>query len=321
MTFEQVLAHLADESQPLGSRYLYALSDMTGDELDQFRQRWSDIGKMRRLAIVRQLVELTEVSFEVDFDPIFILALGDIDHEVRTTSIEGLWESEDYNLILPFLHLLRQDEDETVRATAASALGRFVLLGEMNDIPPDLSEMVTNALLEAIRRPEETIEVRRRAIEALAFSGRPGIRDIIRDAYESDDEKMQASALFAMGRSADPYWEDVLLNELENPNPEIRYEAARACGELELQSAVRRLSVLVFEDPDREVQEVAVWALGAIGGNEARRVLEACCETEDEILNRFAVEAIDQLEWIGDGLDFSLYDDAFDDEADEAKED
>ena len=48
---------------------------------------------------------------------------------------------------------------------------------------------------------------------------------------------------------------------------------ARAAGELELRDAVRHLGNLLVHE-DREVQEMAVWALGEIGGKDARRLLE-----------------------------------------------
>jgi HEAT repeat protein len=67
-----------------------------------------------------------------------------------------------------------------------------------------------------------------------------------------------------------------------------------------------------MNDPDREVQEAAVWALGRIGGREARRALEACYESEDEALSQAAAEALDEMDLLGSSL-IPLYDD-FDEE-------
>jgi len=63
------------------------------------------------------------------------------------------------------------------------------------------------------------------------------VREIIEAAYYHEDQRMRTSAVFAMGRSADPYWSDLVINELQSSRPEMRYEAAMASGELELAAA------------------------------------------------------------------------------------
>jgi HEAT repeat protein len=184
----------------------------------------------------------------------------------------------------------------------------FVLLGELEEIDRAPAMLVEEALLETLHDAEEEFEVRRRAVEAIAYSGEAGVRDIIEAAYYDDDEKMQASALFAMGRSADLYWSKLLVQELNSPNPELRFEATRACGELETRLAVSQLIGMLWDDPDREVQQAAVWALGRIGGRQAREALGACYEGEDEILSQAAAEALDEMDLLGEGLNIPLYD-------------
>lgn len=308
MKYEEVLRHLGQHQERLRARYLYALSGMTRAQLDEFRRVWPSFSVERRRAIVRSLAELTEHSYEVNFDAIFLLALGDEDPEVRSAAIEGLWEYENPALIEPLIYLLRTDCAYTVRAAAAAALGRFVLLGELEKLSPALSQRVEEVLRATINQATEHTEVRRRAVEAIAYSGKAYVRQIIQAAYHSDDDRMQASALFAMGRSADPYWRELLAIELDNPNPALRYEAARACGELETSQAVPRLAEMAFNDPDREVQSAAVWALACIGGREARAALEACYASDDELLSQAAGEALDHMDMLSDDVLIPLYD-------------
>jgi HEAT repeat protein len=71
-----------------------------------------------------------------------------------------------------------------------------------------------------------------------------------------------------MGRSADNYWIATLIDELQNDDAEIRYEAATACGMIEDEEAVPYLIDLLADD-DAEVREQAIVALGAIGGEDA----------------------------------------------------
>ena len=80
-----------------------------------------------------------------------------------------------------------------------------------------------------------------------------------------------------------------------------------ACGELEMAAATPLLANLV-NDPDREVQGAAIWALGQIGGNEARRVLYDCYREDDEFLCEAVKEALEQLEFMRGVLDVALDD-------------
>jgi HEAT repeat protein len=304
--FEELLKKIGDRQTPLSISSLYGLSHLTRAEAQLFQEVWSLVDAGRRQWILQSLVDIAEASFEVDFNPIFRLCLNDEDAVVRSRAIEGLWEDEDLTLAGLLVRLLRDDPSESVRAAAATSLGRFVLLGELEKIEAAPAMMVENALLGAIYDPHETLEVRRRAVESIAYSGQAQVRDIIEMAYYDDEEKMRVSAVFAMGRSADPFWHEMVIAELDNPDPEMRYEATRACGELEASAALSALIYLIEADPDPEVQEMAIWALGHIGGKEARRVLEACCESEDEALRQAAEEALDELDFLGGPLHLLL---------------
>ena len=305
--FEELLRKMRDSQTPLSISSLYGLSDLTRAETQLFQEVWSLLDAERRQWIIQSLVDIAEASFEVNFNPIFRFCLKDEDELVRSRAIEGLWEDEDLTLAGLLVRLLRDDSSELVRAAAATSLGRFVLLGELEKIEAAPAMMVENALLGTIYDPHETLEVRRRAVESIAYSGQAQVRDIIEMAYCDDEEKLRISAVFAMGRSADPIWREMITAELDDPNPEMRYEAARACGELEASAALSALMDRIETDPDPEVQGMAIWALGRIGGKEARRVLEACCESEDEALRQAAEEALDELDFMGGHLDLLLF--------------
>lgn len=305
--FEKLLQQIGDTSSRLSISSLYGLSGMDRDETLLFQRAWPTIAIERRRQIINLLVEIAEVSFEVNFDRIFRLCLGDEDEKVRATAIEGLWEDHDTALLNPLISLLRDDPATSVRAGAATSLGRYVLLGELGKMEAHPFALVRETLLETIRSPLEDLEVRRRAIEAIAFSGHEGVREIIETAYYDDDERMRTSAVFAMGRSADHSWSDLVINELESSRPAMRYEAAMASGELELAAALPFLANLV-NDPDREVLEAAIWALGQIGGSEARHILYDCYQEGDEFLCEAVAEALDHLEFLRGALDISLDD-------------
>ncbi len=305
--FEELLQKIGDTENHLSISSLYGLSGMDRAETLLFQEVWPSIAVQRRRQIINFLVEIAEASFEVNFNRVFRFCLGDKDEQVRAAAIEGLWEDHDIALLNPLITLLRDDLSISVRAGAAISLGRYVLLGELDKIKAQHFALVQEALLETICSPLEDLEVQRRAIEALAYSSDEGVREIIEAAYYDEDERMRTSAVFAMGRNADAFWSDLVINELESSRPEMRYEAAMACGELELAAATPLLANLI-NDPDREVLEAAIWALGQIGGNEARRILYDCYQEGDEFLCEAVEEALEHLEFMRGFLDMSLDD-------------
>jgi HEAT repeat protein len=125
---------------------------------------------------------------------------------------------------------------------------------------------------------------------------KPQVEDMIRQAYQSDDLEFRASALCAMGRTCNSDWLSILLQELSSPYPQLRYEAARACAELESGEAVPRLIELI-SDGDAQVQLSAVEALGRIGGSEAKQALEECLDGADDAISEAAEEALDEMKF------------------------
>ncbi|UCC63158.1 MAG: HEAT repeat domain-containing protein, partial [Anaerolineae bacterium] len=217
--------------------------------------------------------------------------------------------SEDESLIAPLLDMTQNDPVASERAAAASALGRFVLLGELNRLPAEQQSLIEETLLTLVESPEESVKVRRRAIEALACSSRKEVTAIIESAYGHEDRRMRVSAVFAMGRNLDRQWEPLLLDELHSHDVELRFEAARACGELELASAISRLAELLG-DPDREVQEASIWALGQIGGQTAHQILQAhldVIDQDDKALREAIEEALDEAILASGAVQFPLY--------------
>jgi len=295
LTFEEALQRLENERISLSSGDLYALSAASSAEDRLFSRRWPAIPAERRRMVIAMLVDNAEANFELDFNALFRLTMKDEDPEVRALSIEGLWEDEEVTLITPLVQVLRHDLAEGPRAAAASSLGRFVLMADLEELEERHAKLLEGTLLEVIRNPHEGPEVRRRAVESIAYLSEDRVRDIIAQAYADTDERMRISAVFAMGRSVDKVWSDAVLKELSSTNPSMRYEAARACGELEVNDAVPAL-VQLIADPDREVQAAAIAALGQIGGPRARRALERCLRSADEVVSMAAEDALAELD-------------------------
>lgn len=294
--FKSALKYLASDEISLAPSLLFAFSDVTRAELRDFAQVWQTLPAEKRRRVTQAMTELAEERIEADYTRIFRYLLDDEDAQVRAQAIGGLWEDEDPALIRQFIGALRSDPDAYVRAAAAEALGRFVLLAETKHIPAYEGDEIQTALLAVIRNLGEDRLVVRRAIESIAYVGTETVRDIVASAYADDDAKMRATAIFAMGRSADPYWKRAAAQELFSPDPQMRFEAARAVGELEFKAAVPRLIDLLGDD-DREVQNAAITSLGQIGGKDARRALVAVIQSDDDVARELAQDALDELEF------------------------
>ncbi|MBM4422410.1 MAG: HEAT repeat domain-containing protein [Chloroflexi bacterium] len=312
--FAQTLADLSSAAHPALDD-LRALSDLSGKQLDEFAAGWPNIPADRRVEIMFCLNELAEDSFDLNINAAARIALHDSDPRVRAIAIRNLWEDQGRDLINPLLSFLTDDPSLEVRAAAATALGVYVYLGEAEELPAEQARRIEDALL-TVFNENEPVEVRRRALESLGFAQREDVAGAIDQAYADGDDLLRVSALFAMGRSLDPErWGDMVIEDLGHTSSEVRYEAARAAAELQLDEAVPTLGELL-DDSDPEVQEMSIWALGEIGGEEARRILGERLETADDDLSDLIEDALATAELMDGIADFDMpgLGDEFDDD-------
>lgn len=305
MSFDTLLAELADASRPVRASTLTALSALGPAETSRFLTVWPDLPDVRRRQIVVKLVQLAEDNVELNFDTVYLMALADADADVRLAAVQGLWEYEGRDLINHLIGLLRFDLDARVRAEAALGLGRFALLAEFGRLAEVDADRVDDALRRAAADAGEAAEVRGRAIEAVGARSLPWVTDLIREAYAGGERRLRISAIHAMGRSCDARWLDDVIHELKNEDPEFRYEAATASGAIGDAAAVPHL-VPLLDDADPEVQEAAIHALGEIGGREAKKALEQALDTRDERVREAIEQALAEADFYDDPLGFRL---------------
>jgi HEAT repeat protein len=282
--FGELLNALQDDETILNPRYLYRLSDLEGDELEQLKKTWPKISLLRRQALMEDLEHLAEINNLLSFESICRYALADDDPKVRFFAVRSTMIYEGLDLWSIYLDMLENDPDVNVRAVSASALGQFVYLGEIDKLSKDNLRLIENGLLKVVQGTDNT-EVRRRALEALGYSSRKEIPPLIEEAYISKKTDWMISALFAMGRSYNKNWNDKVLEMLESENEAIRHEAVKAAGELELSDAVPIL-IEYLEDDDWNVHIASIWSLSQIGGpgiEEALEIILFRSKNEEEI--------------------------------------
>jgi hypothetical protein len=318
-----VLRQLEDQTRRIRTINLTSLSDLRRDQAMAVHAAMKGFSPHRRLELVSAMVEQAEANVHLNFLAILRECMTDAEASVRKAAIDGLWEDERPALVTPLVRFLNEDPAAEVRAAAAISLGRFVLLGVLGEIGDSYAGCAEQALRAAWARPGEGTEVRRRALEGLAYTDEAGVDEIIEVAYYDEDDLMRQSAIFAMGRSADRRWARLVLTELGSLDAAMRYEAAGAAGELALTSAVKPL-VRLLDAADTTVRETAALALGKIGGKDARQALETCLQSSDNRLVEAASEALEELAFNSEGLDMPLMeygesrsdaeDESFDDE-------
>jgi HEAT repeat protein len=295
--FSEIIAALLDTSQPFSPVHLHRFSDLEKRELRELKNVWTKIDPSRRLALLSDLEEMADVDTLMDFDPVAMIGLRDSEGNVRARAAMMLWEYQGTDLAHTLVTMVEEDSAVEARAAAASALGKYIYLGEIEEIPAKILHAVEGCLLKAAQGSDDPL-VQRKALEALGFSSRDDIPPLIRKAYDSRVQEWVVSALFAMGRSYDKVWEPDVKRELRSPKGDIQLEAVRAAGALGLDSTKRiLLDLLEEEGTDSEIRAEVIWALSEIGGEEVRETLEELLEkTEDEEEADLIEEALDNLD-------------------------
>lgn len=314
--FQTLVSALLDVETPFHPRYLYRLSDLEAYELDMLEETWPRVPLWRRQELMKDLEHLGSVNHLLSFEAVGRYAIRDEDPQVRNLAVGILREFEARDLVPLFINLMESDNDVDVRASAASALGRFVYLGEIDKLSSQTQVEIENRLLRVIES-DEVPKVRRRALESIGYSGRPEVPELINVAFASGEKAWMASALLAMGRSVDERWEQQITQMLDSKFPALRAEAARAAGELELKGATPRMLELL-DDSDEAVRRACTWSLSQIGGEGVREALEELLlEAEEEEEINLLETALDNLSFTEDTQSFSLFDFSGDDIEDE----
>jgi len=305
--FKELTGALLDNNHPFPPKYLHLLSDISAENLKSIKKIWDKVDPKRRSALVEDLEPLLEADTLLCFDDFALFALGDPEASVRSHAIQLLWENGDPHLIPHLSYLLLHDPSDEVRAAATSGLGKFIYLGEEEEIPTNLLKEIEDLLL-GIMLTSINSEIQRKALEALGYSSRNEVPILINKAYEKKDTRWLSSALFAMGRSADRQWENQVLEMIDHHDEDVMIEAIRAAGELELVSARETLIDKSTDDAEIwEVRAAAIWSLSKIGGEDARNALEDLLEkAEDEEEADIIEEALDNLSFTDDQHTFGI---------------
>ncbi|MGH9822235.1 MAG: HEAT repeat domain-containing protein [Blastocatellia bacterium] len=220
-----------------------------------------------------------------------IIALGRIGYPSAVASLHAI---------------LKSSPDPDVRALAAFSLGQIA------------SQYSVSPLLERMEAPDEDVEVRARAVEALGKIGSnkdareslgkygvSGVADSIGHALPDpskavgkNEEEIASMALTALLRIKDPSTVPAITNQLRSPSPDLRWRAANALGRIgqNLAPAVPQL-VSLLSDKEPLVRAHAAKTLGIARDPRAVQPLITLVSDGDQ---KVVAEAVRSLGSIGD---------------------
>ncbi|NDJ54406.1 MAG: HEAT repeat domain-containing protein [Chloroflexi bacterium] len=278
---ETLIDDLRDVAQPMPTALVYRLSDPLEEDLSIFEANWEGIPVERRRQFVARLADIGEESYEFNFEKVASFASEDLDAEVREHAVKALWTSDTLSTMWRLIDLLRSDPAEEVRARAATGLGPYILRTELEELSEEITSEATDLLVDTFANEMENQDLRRHCLEAVSSAMRDDVLELISEAADSPDVKMRASAVYAMGRNSHEQWSSDILKALGSTEPEMRFQACQAAGEMLLVDAVPQLITLA-QSSDIEIRQAAIWALGEIGGDQATDFLQRLADDEDD---------------------------------------
>ena len=303
-------ATLLDENKPFDLQFLQFFSDISYDDLKKVNKVWSKVTQQRKVSLLQELENLMRIDTLISCDDFGVFALDDEDPVIKSQAINLLWECVDQNLATRFMSLLLEDKDPALSASAASGLGKFVLLGELDEIPQDLSKKIQNTLVEKYVSSSDQ-QLKQSILESLGYISSPQINDFITEAIKRPEKEWVLSALFAISRSANENWSKIILKKLDDLDPDVQLEAIKAAGELEIADAKETIiELLESSSPEEEIHLQAIWSLSMIGGNDIQVLFQKMIDSSDSEKEAAMLEmAMDNLELTNSFEEFNLYED------------
>jgi len=293
-SLEQVLTDLEQ-----GQRFyadLYGFSDLSAKDLETLRERWANIAPELRASVVREAFDIGQEDFNLHLTRFFLFAAGDEDDSVRQLAVSALGNESNTAVATLLLEIVTNDRSPDIRAEAATSLGPYAMFAVFEELPEELARNIKRVLLAIAETEDESWHIRRRAAESVsAFGPSPRVNALIQRMYDEDEIGLRASALFAAGRANQREWLPTAIDELENEDAEIRFEAARAAGMFGDVDALPPLSELAKDEEDTEARHAAIAAIGEIGGQGAIRILtrlaEDAPESDQDVIDDALIEA------------------------------
>lgn len=211
----------------------------------------------------------------------FAAALQDEDASIRAQAAQALGSMESEAAVEMLSAALRDDDDARVRSQAAWALGMI----ESAAAVPVLSEVLAS----------DEDRVRKQAVWALGMIESSDAVQPLAAALSDEDAGIRSKAAWALGMIESPDAVAALVDALGDAEARVRSQAVWALGMIEDAGGVEALTATLRGDDSPEVRKQAAWALGMIedeGGLDA--LLDAMTDDNLEV-RKTALWAVGQI--------------------------
>ena len=294
---QEIEKTLIEQADPFPLQFLQLFSDITLEDLQKVEKIWPKVPQQRKVSLLQALEDLMQIDTLISCDDFGFFALDDDDPVVKSQSIGLLWECADLNLASRFIKILEEDKDPDLSAAAASGLGKFVLLGELDEIPQKHADKVMKTLIEKYKTTDNDA-LKQNILESLGYASNAQVNGFITEAIKQPEKEWVLSALFAIGRSDNEQWRKVILEKLNDLDPDVQLEAVKAAGELEISDSKEIIiDIIKNTSPEEELHLQAIWSLSMIGGNEILNIFDNMLDSSDSEKETGMLEmAIDNLE-------------------------
>lgn len=253
---------------------------------------------------IQKLYDLPSWEWPENADKTILAVLTDdkADHAERMIAAElaGDYTVVDDTLTEALLSIL-QDKNlpEDLRARAAFSFGPALegvdTYGFDDPDEVNISEPMFNKIRKVLHElyldTSLARDVRRRAFEASVRAPQDWHTQAIREAYASGDPAWKLTAVFGMRHVRG--FDEQILEALDSEDPEILHEAICAAGNWELKKSLPRVAqILSATDAEPALRLAAIEAVIYVDPNEAKVLLGALLEDEDDDVANAAHEAL-----------------------------
>lgn len=205
------------------------------------------------------------------------------------------------------------DEPEKLRCQAAISMGPALEDADMSlnvegdadmtDIDDAEEEPLSGKTFEELQQTLRALfadadvpaSVRRSVLEVSVRAPRDWHQAAVGEAYSGKDEAWRRTAVFCMGHL--PGFERQILEALDNPDPDVHYQAVCAAGNEALERAWKHVVALATSNStEKTLRLAAIDAVASIRPDEASEVLGALTDSKDEDIAAVAFEALAEAE-------------------------
>ncbi len=272
-TFDLALEALEKADDVRIATMIGAFSDLTDKMEQRFLTVWQGLTPAFQETFFHRLAFAAAEDNLLDFTVIAFHGLRSPQAGIRWVALRLLEDVRKSALLEEMIRLADADPDTAVREEAVKGLGRFLVDCDLSERHQKRAERIRTALEQLRTSDNETVALA--AMESLAFVDPGSIDEQVRACLIGRHSREVCAGLRAIQNSLNRKWAADVLDNLDEDNPDIRLEAIRAAGQLQLKKALPSLQRLLvdFDELDDDTLEAVILAASQIGGNPVEKMM------------------------------------------------